>query len=120
MIKRFLQIFILLTLIQSCGSEEKKTTKIIPVKKEKIVKEFGFTLNDFNVKKDTINRGDSFGLILENNNLFYPKIFNIVSEVKKVFDIRKINIGNHILFYHQRIHLTVQNTLFINQIQLII
>ena len=53
MIKRFLQIFILLTLIQSCGSEEKKTTKIIPVKKEKIVKEFGFTLNDFNVKKDT-------------------------------------------------------------------
>ena len=40
MIKRFLQIFILLTLIQSCGSEEKKTTKIIPVKKEKIVKEF--------------------------------------------------------------------------------
>ena len=51
MIKRFLQIFILLTLIQSCGSEEKKTTKIIPVKKEKIVKEFGFTLNNFNVKK---------------------------------------------------------------------
>ena len=47
----------------------------------------------FTVKKDTVNRGDSFGLILEKNNLFYPKIYNIVSEVKKVFDIRKINIG---------------------------
>ena len=43
MIKRFLQIFILLALIQSCGSEEKKITKIIPVKKEKIVKELFFS-----------------------------------------------------------------------------
>ena len=61
--------------------------------KEKIIKEFGFTLNNFNVKKDTIESGDSFGLILEKNNLFYPKIYNIVQETKKVFDIRKINVG---------------------------
>ena len=31
-------------------------------------------------------------MILEKQS-FYPKIYNIVSEVKKVFDIRKINIG---------------------------
>ena len=50
MIKHFLKILIVLTLIQSCGSEENKITKINPVKKEKIIKEFGFTLNNFNVK----------------------------------------------------------------------
>ena len=85
-------IFLIIVLLTfSCGEKENKTK--IEVVKEKIIKEFGFTLNNFNVKKDTIESGDSFGLILEKNNLFYPKIYNIVQETKKVFDIRKINVG---------------------------
>ena len=67
---------IIIFLTFSCG--EKQNEAKIEVVKEKIVKEFGFTLNNFNVKKDTIESGDSFGLILEKNNLFYPKIYNIV------------------------------------------
>ncbi|MBT5232654.1 MAG: peptidoglycan DD-metalloendopeptidase family protein, partial [Flavobacteriaceae bacterium] len=35
----------------------------------------------------------SFGSILEDNNLFYPQIYNIVQKAKKVFDVRRINIG---------------------------
>ena len=62
-------------------------------KKEKFVKEFGYLLNDYNVKRDTIKNGDSFGQILEDNNLFYPKIYNIVQATNKVFNIRKINTG---------------------------
>ena len=62
-------------------------------KKEKIIKEFGYVLNDYTVKRDTIKSGDSFGQILENNNLFYPKIYNIVQETNKIFNIRKINVG---------------------------
>ena len=85
-------IFLIIVLLTfSCGEKENETK--IEVVKEKIIKEFGFTLNNFNVKKDTIESGDSFGLILEKNNLFYPKIYNIVQETKKVFDIRKINVG---------------------------
>ena len=85
-------IFLIIVLLTfSCGEKENETK--IEVVKEKIIKEFGFTLNNFNVKKDTIESGDSFGLILEKNNLFYPKIYNIVKETKKVFDIRKINVG---------------------------
>ena len=75
----------------SCGEKNSKTN--IEIKKEKLIKEYGYTLNNYNVKKDTIASGDSFGLILEKNNLFYPKIYDIVQEAKKVFDIRKINIG---------------------------
>ena len=75
----------------SCGEKNSQTN--IEIKKEKVIKEYGYTLNNYNVKKDTIESGDSFGLILENNNLFYPKIYDIVQEAKKVFDIRKINIG---------------------------
>ena len=93
MSNNLIKILIVLLFIYSCGEKEKKIDQILIPNKEKIIKEFGFNLNNFNVKKDTVNRGDSFGLILEKNNLFYPKIYNIVSEVKKVFDIRKINIG---------------------------
>ena len=87
---RFILLIIVLITF-SCGEKQNETK--IEVVKEKIIKEFGFTLNNFNVKKDTIESGDSFGLILEKNNLFYPKIYNIVQETKKVFDIRKINVG---------------------------
>ena len=97
-------IFLIIVLLTfSCGEKENETK--IEVVKEKIIKEFGFTLNNFNVKKDTIESGDSFGLILEKNNLFYPKIYNIVQETKKVFDIRKINVGRpYIQFYQVKIH----------------
>ena len=43
--------------------------------------------------KDTVVSGDSFGSILEKNNLYYPQIYNIIQKAKQVFDVRKINIG---------------------------
>ena len=92
MIKKIFKLSILF-LIVSCVNDKKVEPEIIQPKKEKIIKEFGFILNNYEVKKDTIDRGDSFGLILEKNELYYPKIFNIVNEVKKVFDIRRVNVG---------------------------
>ena len=87
--KNYFIIFLIFLI--SCGGENNDPKKEIV--KEKIIKNFGFVLNNFNVKKDTINSGDSFGLILEENNLFYPKIYDIVQKTKEVFDIRKINVG---------------------------
>ena len=66
-------LFTILIFLFSCGEKNSQT--------------------NIEVKKDTIESGDWFGLILEKNNLFYPKIYDIVQEAKKVFDIRKINIG---------------------------
>ena len=74
---------------QENKNEEQKAEK----KPEKIITQFGYTLNNYNVKRGRVKSGDSFGTILENNNLFYPQIYNIVQKVKKVYDIRKINIG---------------------------
>lgn len=61
--------------------------------KPKIVKEFGFNLNNYVVKRDTIRSGDTFGEILERNNLGYPAIFNIVEKAKDSFDIRRLQVG---------------------------
>tara|TARA_Y100000768_G_C23984737_1_gene688068 strand:- start:2116 stop:3432 length:1317 start_codon:yes stop_codon:yes gene_type:complete len=84
-------IFIFYNLFFKNGSSSENLIKI--EKKENFVKEFGYLLNDYNVKRDTIKNGDSFGQILEDNNLFYPKIYNIVQATNKVFNIRKINSG---------------------------
>ena len=84
---------ILLTSILLISCREEKPEKTSEIIKEKIITQFGYTLNNFTVKKDTVKSGDSFGSILENNNLFYPQIYNIVQKAKKVFDVRKINIG---------------------------
>ena len=89
--KIFVTLLICILLI-SCGQEKPETNKNKIVKK-KIVKQFGYTLNDYTVKRDTVKKGDSFGSILENNNLFYPQIYNIVQKAKKVFDVRRINLG---------------------------
>ena len=83
--------FLISVLLISCG--EKKPESKPEIVKEKIIKQFGFTLNDYTVKRDTVKRGDSFGSILEDNNLFYPQIYNIVQKAKQVYDVRKINIG---------------------------
>ena len=69
--KIFLTLIISILLI-SCGE---KKPELIPAEivKEKIIKQFGFTLNNYTVKRDTVKSGDSFGSILEDNNLFTQK-----------------------------------------------
>ena len=88
---RILSLFLISLFLISCSKAEKK--EVQKKVEEKIITEFGYTLNNFNVKKSKVKNGDSFGSILESNNLYYPQIYNIVQKVKKVYDIRKINIG---------------------------
>ncbi|WP_158846107.1 peptidoglycan DD-metalloendopeptidase family protein [Algibacter sp. L1A34] len=55
--------------------------------------EFGFNLDDFIVKRDTIKSGDTFGKILDRNHLSYPEIFNIVEKAKDSFNVRSLRPG---------------------------
>ncbi|WCO01451.1 peptidoglycan DD-metalloendopeptidase family protein [Psychroserpens ponticola] len=79
----------------SCKDDDKKVqieeiqTPIVLEPK----KEFGFVLEDYIVKRDTIRKGDSFGEILERNHIGYPRIFNIAEKAKDSFDIRKLHVG---------------------------
>ena len=89
---KFYLLIVFIFLINSCNKTPRDQAPAII--KEKIIKQFGYTLNDYYVVKDTVKNGDSFGTILEKNNLFYPQIYNIVQKAKQVYDVRKINIGN--------------------------
>ncbi|MCB0381857.1 MAG: peptidoglycan DD-metalloendopeptidase family protein [Psychroserpens sp.] len=93
--KQLLIAFFICIGFLSCKEDDKKTSiedKQIEVEPEP-KKEFGFVLDDYIVKKDTIRSGDSFGEILERNNIGYPQIFNIAEKAKDSFDIRKLHIG---------------------------
>ena len=88
---RLYLFFFSILIIHSCNNAPKDASPVVV--KEKIVKQFGYILNNYHVAKDTVRSGDSFGTILEKNNLFYPQIYNIVQKAKQVYDVRKINIG---------------------------
>ncbi len=79
----------------ACSDEVRKAEIAEVIEEEPIpeVKEFGFSLNDFVVVRDTIRRGDSFGNILISHGIDHGKVFEIVQEVKDVFDPRRIVLG---------------------------
>lgn len=58
-----------------------------------IVKHFGFNLDDFKVKLDTVKRGDSFGELMLAHRVDYPKIARISQDFRDTFDVRKIQLG---------------------------
>ena len=79
----------------SCKEDDKKinTEDLQTIVEPEPIKEFGFVLEDYIVKRDTIRKGDSFGEILERNHIGYPRIFNIAEKAKDSFDIRKLQVG---------------------------
>ena len=88
-------ILILSIFFVSCKEKfENKQTEAkekVDVPQPKI--EFGFDLNDYVVKRDTIKKGDYFGGILQRNNIDYSTIFNIVEQTKDTFDAKRIQVG---------------------------
>lgn len=94
---KYLVLFILVITIWACKNEpefeiEQEETVIVEAPEPEM--EFGFNLDNYTVKRDTIRNGDTFGVILERNNVGYPKIFNIAEKAKDTFDIaRSLQVG---------------------------
>ena len=88
---KILFVFLLVTFTISCN-KTKEEEIIAPKAKPKMV-EFGFNLHDFNVQNDTIQSGDTFGSILDHQNLDGKQVYDIVAKVKDSFDVRSIRRG---------------------------
>ncbi|AXO80508.1 M23 family peptidase [Olleya aquimaris] len=87
-------ILLVLTLvIYSCKEDKVKPVETVLVEEPEEVYEFGFKLEDYVVKRDTIKKGDSFGEILQRNQIDYSKIFQIAEQTKDSFDIRRLQVG---------------------------
>ena len=92
---RYLILVLLAICIFGCKDGEKSIDKEIVevIEEPEEIIEFGFNVEDYVIKRDTIRKGDSFGEILERNHVGYPKIFNIAEKAKDTFDIRRLQVG---------------------------
>lgn len=91
--KHVLIFIIALTLVVSCKNSDSETEKKSVVEKinpKKDNSDFGFNFADFNVIQDTVRKGDTFGTIIEKQNIGERKIYEIVNSVKDTFDVRTI------------------------------
>ena len=93
--KKYLIILICLISFFSCkeDAENNESLDTVLVEQPEEIYEFGFNLNEYIVKKDTIRKGDTFGDILQKNNLSYSKIYQIAEQTKDSFDITKLHLG---------------------------
>ncbi|WP_291963646.1 peptidoglycan DD-metalloendopeptidase family protein [Maribacter sp.] len=95
--QKYWGVLLALTVIASCkdaGSEKKDIAQNLKVVKAPEVNErFGFNLDEFNVKLDTVRYGDSFGELMQDNKVDYPKVLAVSENFKDSFDVRKIRVG---------------------------
>ena len=93
--KKCIILLLLVFATHSCKDDNTENQEIqkLAVVEPQDVYEFGFNLNNFIVKRDTIRKGDSFGVIMERNKIGYPQIYQIAEKAKDSFDIRRLQIG---------------------------
>ncbi|MDC1162529.1 peptidoglycan DD-metalloendopeptidase family protein [Tenacibaculum sp.] len=81
-------------LLFSCEKEKKVIVEKVPeIIKPKPVFAYGFNLDEYNVIKDTIKSGESFGVIMDRHHVPYPKINQIATKIKDTFDVRRVRTG---------------------------
>lgn len=96
-LKRLVAIAIIAIVAYACkednSAEDAYKKELADIAEDEIILEFGFDLNNYIFKRDTIKKGDSFGEILQRNHIGYPEIFKIAEIAKDTFDIRRLQLG---------------------------
>ena len=79
-------------LLIACSNDGKRNDDIAKnIQKARF--EYGYDLNEYNVFRDTIRSGDTFGAILDANHVSQAEIFEVVSKIKDSFDVRRVRVG---------------------------
>lgn len=92
-LKRLTYLLPVLLLFAACSTEIKDEDEVAEEELPQIIEEYGYILNDFNVIRDTIRPGDTFGAILDANGVTQDKIFEVATKFKDSFDVRKMVVG---------------------------
>jgi murein DD-endopeptidase len=99
-------IVIALLFLTSCKEEknqqENTEQKIAAVEEKAPEVAYGFELDDFEVIRDTVRSGDSFGGLMLANNIDYNKVEVLSKKFRDTFDIRRIRVGRPYLILKSR------------------
>lgn len=90
LILAILTLTLLTTACENTKGDLADTEKVV---EEPIIEQYGYVLNDFNVIRDTIRSGDTFGDILFANGVPQDKIMEVATKFRDSFDVRKIVVG---------------------------
>lgn len=100
--KYFICLFLAI-LTFSCNQEKSKTQTKKTIKKEPIIKDYGFTFNDYNVVRDTLQSGDTFSTILESFTLPDSlKSHDVTEKIKDSFNIKNIRAGKEFITFSDK------------------
>ena len=100
--KYFIYLFLAI-LTFSCNQEKSKTQTKKTIKKEPIIKDYGFTFNDYNVVRDTLQSGDTFSTILEAFTLPDSlKSHDVTEKIKDSFNIKNIRAGKEFITFSDK------------------
>ena len=92
--KKILLLCLSVLLFVACKSDKKDLAEAVKIEKAPaLIKEYGYILNDYDVVRDTIRPGDTFGGILDANGVAQEKIFKVATKFRDSFDVRKIVVG---------------------------
>lgn len=85
--KKYIILTCILVAIFSCKKELDSNVNNSK-KAEPIRYAFGFKLNDFTVIEDSIQSGDTFGSLIEKQNLGSKQVYDVVAQVKDTFNVK--------------------------------
>lgn len=94
--KNLKYLLLLVVAFTACKNEDENKKEISELKVEEVVpviEEYGFVLNDYDVVRDTIRSGDSFGEILNIQGVSRSKVFKITEQVSETFNPKRLVIG---------------------------
>lgn len=93
--KKFILAALPFVFFTSC--ETKQNEKLLAehvVEAPLVVTQYGYVLDDYEVVRDTIRSGDTFGDILYANGVSHDKIMEVATKFRDSFDVRKMRVGN--------------------------
>ncbi|HLW32474.1 MAG TPA: hypothetical protein VKX40_09440, partial [Aequorivita sp.] len=90
--KKLILAILTVSFLTACEKTPDESTENI-VEPEPIIEQYGYVLNDFNVVRDTIRSGDTFGDILYANGVSQDKIMEVATKFRDSFDVRRMVAG---------------------------
>ena len=94
--KEYWLLLIVFSVFLGCKKEEHVVEEVVV--KEKVVKDFGFVLNDFLVEYDTVQKGATLSNILDKHQLGAHNVYDIIEKVRDSFNLRNIKVGRPMVY----------------------
>lgn len=91
-LKKIACLLLLTSLLISCNNKNEET-EIAEVDVPKLTKEFGFILEDYEVVRDTIKSGETFGLLMDRQGVSSATVFTIADRVKDTINVARLRAG---------------------------